>query len=181
MYFQVVLASKLLQQVLSYMHHALLYQKLGNSTTTHSLLSTWVVAWVSTIMLAHHSLHTIIPPCKPPSLSYLLFTVRPQQVRHLTNECFFFEKISLSKIEFLNFCFLAKKISEKDLKQLRSNKMLQKKFILFSFFCLQNFLIFTFFQFQKYFRTNLLWYYGIYCRLLNSLPSYYGRPLNFIY
>jgi hypothetical protein len=63
---------------------------------------------------------------------------------------FFCEKIKvrLSRTKFLNFLFISKQFSKMILNSLGVTKFCKNYFILFSFICLQNFIIFTFFTFR---------------------------------
>ena len=58
----------------------------------------------------------------------------------------YFEKIRFAsqKIEFLNFCLLAKKSVRMTLIFLETTKYSKKTYILFLFLCLHNFMIFMF-------------------------------------
>ena len=74
---------------------------------------------------------------------------------------FWKNKVHLYENEFLNFCFLAKKISKNDLKWLRNTKRLQKLIYSIFVFLSSYFHNFYVFYFWNYFWTNQLWYYGI--------------------
>ena len=90
-------------------------------------------------------------------------TVTPQQVGHLANKyLFIFEKIRFAsqKLNFSIFVF-SKKIGKNDLKQLRSNKMLQKLIYSILVFLSSIFSNFYVFYFQNCFWMNMLWYYGM--------------------
>jgi hypothetical protein len=67
--------------------------------------------------------------------------------------------VHLSKIEFLNFCFLAKKTVQMTLNSLEVTKCCKNYFIIF-FFSSSIFSNFYVFYFYNDLWTNLLWYYG---------------------